>query len=52
MTDIRSKPQSKPDAGMGDFYISAATSGAERRPPRALKHGDTFAVFDDNGDVA
>ena len=52
MTDIRSKPQSKPDAGTGDFYISAATSGAERRPPRALKHGDTFAVFNDNGDVA
>src|SRR5690348_10588601 len=52
MTDIRSKPQSKPDAGMGDCYSSAATSGAERRPPRALKHGDTFAVFDGNGDVA
>src|SRR5690348_10165960 len=48
MTDIRSKP----DAGTGDFYIGAATSGAERRPPRALKHGDTFAVFHDNGDVA
>ena len=52
MTDIRSKPPSKPDAGTGDFYISAATSGAEHRPPRALKHGDTFAVFGDNGDVA
>src|SRR5215469_2962941 len=52
MTDIRSKPPSKPDADTGDFYISAASSGAERRPPRALKHGDTFAVFDDNGDVA
>src|SRR5215472_14916691 len=52
MPDIRSKPLSNPDAGTTDFYISAATSGAERRPPRALKHGDTFAVFDDNGDVS
>src|SRR5579872_2616629 len=50
--DAQPKSPSRPDAGTGDFYISAATSAAERRPPRALKHGDTFAVFEDNGDVA
>ncbi|MDE1903273.1 MAG: amylo-alpha-1,6-glucosidase [Alphaproteobacteria bacterium] len=49
--DTQSKSPSRPDPSTGDFYISAATSAAERRPPRALKHGDTFAVFDDNGDV-
>ncbi|MGH6996493.1 MAG: glycogen debranching N-terminal domain-containing protein, partial [Stellaceae bacterium] len=50
--DTQPKSPSRPDAGTSDFYIGAATSGVERRPPRALKHGDTFAVFDDNGDVA
>ncbi len=33
------------------FYIPATTSIQERRP-RTLKHGDTFAVFDHNGDIA
>jgi hypothetical protein len=32
------------------FYIPATTSLHERRP-RTLKHGDTFAVFDHNGDI-
>jgi glycogen debranching enzyme len=32
------------------FAIPASTSLQERRP-RTLKHGDTFAVFDHNGDV-
>ncbi|HEY8520941.1 MAG TPA: amylo-alpha-1,6-glucosidase [Gammaproteobacteria bacterium] len=32
------------------FYIPATTSIQERRP-RTLKHGDTFAVFDHNGDI-
>jgi glycogen debranching enzyme len=32
------------------FVIPASTSLQERRP-RTLKHGDTFAVFDHNGDV-
>ncbi|MDB6158776.1 MAG: Amylo-alpha,6-glucosidase [Gammaproteobacteria bacterium] len=32
------------------FYIPATTSLQERRP-RTLKHGDTFAVFDHNGDI-
>ncbi|MGH6967817.1 MAG: amylo-alpha-1,6-glucosidase [Stellaceae bacterium] len=53
MTDSNNseRPQTA-DTADGDFYINAATSSAERRPPRALKHGDTFAVFDDNGDIA
>jgi glycogen debranching enzyme len=33
-----------------EFYIPATTSLQERRP-RTLKHGDTFAVFDHNGDI-
>ncbi|WP_142850259.1 amylo-alpha-1,6-glucosidase [Telmatospirillum sp. J64-1] len=32
------------------FYIPATASLQERRP-RTLKHGDTFAVFDHNGDI-
>src|SRR5690606_38525016 len=32
------------------FFIPAAASLQERRP-RTMKHGDTFAVFDHNGDV-
>ena len=32
------------------FYIPATTSLQERRP-RTLKHGETFAVFDHNGDI-
>ena len=32
------------------FYIPATSSLQERRP-RTLKHGDTFAVFDHNGDI-
>jgi glycogen debranching enzyme len=31
------------------FYIPA--TGAENRPRRTLKHGDTFAVFDSYGDI-
>ena len=40
-------------AGSGpppEFSVPAAASLQERRP-RTLKHGDTFAVFDHNGDV-
>lgn len=33
-----------------EFFIPASASLQERRP-RILKHGDTFAVFDHNGDV-
>lgn len=32
------------------FYIPATSSLQERRP-RTLKHGDSFAVFDHNGDI-
>lgn len=35
---------------MPEFFIPASSSLQERRP-RILKHGDTFAVFDHNGDV-
>src|SRR3546814_12139438 len=37
-------------AEIAQFSIPAATSLQERRP-RTLKHGDTFAVFDHNGDA-
>jgi len=46
-----------PDAGEpaairtnAQFYIPATASLQERRP-RTLKHGDTFGVFDHNGDA-
>jgi glycogen debranching enzyme len=40
-----------PDAApLAQFFIPAAASLQERRP-RTLKHGDTFAVFDHNGDA-
>jgi outer membrane autotransporter protein len=35
---------------LAQFFIPATTSLQERRP-RTLKHGDTFAVFDHNGDA-
>jgi glycogen debranching enzyme len=35
---------------MPEFFIPASASLQERRP-RILKHGDTFGVFDHNGDV-
>src|SRR5687768_1059090 len=39
------------DAEQGaPFFISASASLQERRP-HTLKHGDTFAVFDQNGDA-
>src|SRR3546814_17038580 len=37
-------------APLAQFFIPAAASLQERRP-RTLKHGDTFALFDHNGDV-
>jgi glycogen debranching enzyme len=37
-------------APVAQFFIPAAASLQERRP-RSLKHGDTFAVFDHNGDA-
>lgn len=35
---------------IAQFFIPASASLQERRP-RTLKHGDTFAVFDHNGDA-
>ena len=35
--------------GETPFYIPATDSPS--RPRRTLKHGDTFAVFDDHGDI-
>lgn len=43
-------PQDPGSAALAEFYIPAAASLQERRP-RTLKEGDTFAVFDHNGDV-
>jgi glycogen debranching enzyme len=37
-------------APIAQFFIPATASLQERRP-RTLKHGDTFAVFDHNGDA-
>nr|WP_116002747.1 amylo-alpha-1,6-glucosidase [Consotaella salsifontis] len=37
-------------APLAQFFIPASSSLEERRP-RTLKHGDTFAVFDHNGDA-
>lgn len=43
-------PASPGAAQVAQFFIPAAASLQERRP-RTLKHGDTFAVFDHNGDA-
>ncbi len=47
---IHTAPEGLGGASIAQFYIPAAASLQERRP-RTLKHGDTFAVFDHNGDV-
>ena len=39
-----------PGTPVAQFFIPASASLQERRP-RTLKHGDTFAVFDHNGDA-
>jgi glycogen debranching enzyme len=43
-------PQGPEIAALAQFFIPASASLHERRP-RTLKHGDTFAVFDHNGDA-
>ena len=40
----------RPATPVAQFFIPASASLQERRP-RTLKHGDTFAVFDHNGDA-
>lgn len=43
-------PAGSEAAHLVQFFIPATASLQERRP-RTLKHGDTFAVFDHNGDA-
>lgn len=53
MKAAKGAPASDPDSGaqqIAQFFIPAAASLQERRP-RTLKHGDSFAVYDHNGDV-
>jgi len=54
MTDAGDVAHAPAPAGPGTpsplFFIPAATSLQERRP-RTLKHGDSFGVFDPNGDA-
>ena len=55
MQDGNALPLSTPrpdpiGVGIPHFYSPATASLHERRP-RTLKHGDTFAVFDHNGDI-
>jgi glycogen debranching enzyme len=47
---ILGKPKTLPESSPEQFQISAVASLGERRP-RILKHGDTFAVVDPNGDI-
>lgn len=41
----------EPEEGAPPFYIAAHDSLVDE-PPRTLKHGDTFALFDHYGDLA
>jgi glycogen debranching enzyme len=54
MQGVGAKPIADVTAGLGspslEFVVPVAASLQERRP-RTLKDGDTFAVFDHNGDV-
>ncbi|MGQ9367275.1 amylo-alpha-1,6-glucosidase [Azospirillum sp. ST 5-10] len=50
MLNAVERPTQPGATGVPQFYI-AATSSLQERRPRMLKHGDTFAVFDHNGDV-
>jgi glycogen debranching enzyme len=45
-----SSPAGSATAHLAQFFIPASASLQERRP-RTLKHGDTFGVFDHNGDA-
>ncbi|MDY0882241.1 amylo-alpha-1,6-glucosidase [Dongia soli] len=50
--DAGAQPPTPPYLGtpVAQFFIPASASSQERRP-RTLKHADTFAVFDHNGDA-
>lgn len=39
------------EAGGLDQFLVPATASLQERRPRTLKHGDTFGVFDRNGDI-
>ena len=45
-----SAPAELGEAATAQFFIPASVSIQERKP-RTLKHGDTFGVFDFNGDI-
>jgi glycogen debranching enzyme len=47
---LETKAPSEGVAPVAQFFIPAAASLQERRP-RTLKHGDSFAVYDHNGDI-
>lgn len=40
-----------PEASALDQFLVPATVSLQERRPRTLKHGDTFGVFDRNGDI-
>jgi|JI10StandDraft_1071094.scaffolds.fasta_scaffold57900_2 glycogen debranching enzyme len=49
--DARSAPiPASPEGDSGPVLVPASSSLQEQRP-RTLKHGDTFAVYDQNGDI-
>src|SRR4030095_9183016 len=50
MTDQTTHPPAPSESDVSQFYIPAITSLQERRL-RALKHGDTFALFNHYGDI-
>lgn len=47
---LEPNPPNEGIAPVAQFFIPAAASLQERRP-RVLKHGDSFAVYDHNGDI-
>jgi glycogen debranching enzyme len=55
MRNGKGSPAGEPDhieegSAQGQYFITATGSLQERRP-RSLKHGDTFALFDQRGDA-
>jgi glycogen debranching enzyme len=51
MTPLGKAPGHPIGPGFPHYYIAAQEKGPERRS-RVLKQGDTFAVFDDRGDIS
>jgi len=50
-TKITPKAGGTPDEADVERYEISATASLHERRPRALKHNDTFAIFDHGGDV-